>query len=86
VHAGHFLPDANGVASLLDGRIRNRFVQPLPRTLGAETRGPNIAVDVHLAVGAASDVDIARGVGQFQADGPLTLKLRSKAPVTKGPF
>src|SRR6267378_5377740 len=67
-HARHFLADANGVASLLDGRIREGIVHALLRIVKAESRCAHFTAHLHFAVGAARDVHVTRGVGQFQAE------------------
>src|SRR6266481_6873365 len=64
-HARHIFTDANRVAFLLDGRIRDGVVQPLLRIVEAESRGAHFAAHVHFAVGAAGDVHLTGGVGQF---------------------
>jgi len=56
------------VASLFDGRIREGIVQALLRIVKAESRCAHFAANVNFAVGAARNVDVTRGVGQFQAN------------------
>src|SRR5437899_5782955 len=68
-HAGHVFTDANGIASLLDGRIRKGVVGAFLRVVKPESRSAYVAVHVHLAVGAASDAHITRGIAQLQANG-----------------
>src|SRR5260370_36996326 len=62
-HAGQFLADANGVASLFDGRIREGIVQALLRVVKAESRRPHFAAHVYFSVGAARDIHTARAIG-----------------------
>src|SRR5258707_8916876 len=63
-----FFSDADGRAPLLDGWIRDGIVEALPRVVKAKSRGAHIGVNVHLAVGAAGDVHVAKGIAQFQTD------------------
>ena len=67
-HPGHFLADANGISRLFDGRIRDGIVQALLRVVKAESRCAHVAAHVHFSVGAASDIYVAGGVGDFEAN------------------
>src|SRR6267143_1677684 len=49
-HVRHILTDANGVASLFDGRIRESIVQALLRIVKAESRCAHFAANVNFAV------------------------------------
>src|SRR5260370_32478634 len=46
-HARHFFADADGVAPLLDGRIRNGLVQPLLWIVKSKTRRAHIGIHRH---------------------------------------
>src|SRR6266446_7425661 len=63
---GEFFTDADGRTFLLDGRTCDGIVEALLWIVKAKSRGAHLAVDVHLAVGAARNVHVARGVGQFE--------------------
>jgi len=64
----HFLADANGVSRLFDGGIRDGVVQALPRVVNAESRCAHVAAHVHFSVGAAGNVYVTGGVGDFEAN------------------
>src|SRR5207249_4128632 len=61
--------DANGVAPLLDGRIRNGVVEPLLPVVNSEPGRSHLSVHVHFAIGTAGDIHVARGILKFQANG-----------------
>src|SRR5579859_2671742 len=54
--------DANGVAALFDGRIRDGVIKALLRVVKSESRRSHLSVHVHFAIGASSDVHVAGGV------------------------
>src|SRR6266851_314874 len=70
-HVSHFLADANDVASLFDGRIRESIVQALLRIVEAESRCAHFAAHMYFAVGACCDVHVTGGVGELQAGGAV---------------
>src|SRR5258707_3712400 len=68
-HARVIFSDADGIALLFDGRIRERIVEAFLRTLGAEPGSTDATVDVNFAVGAAGDIHVTGGVVEFHTDG-----------------
>src|SRR5260370_58397 len=68
-HARHVFADADGVAPLLDGRIRNSLVQPLLWIVKSKTRGAHIGMHRHGAARTSRNVHVTGGIGELQADG-----------------
>src|SRR6266704_4475968 len=68
-HARHFFADADGVAPLLDGGIRNGLVQPLLWIVKSKTGGAHIGMHRHRAARSSRDVHVTGGIGELQADG-----------------
>jgi len=67
-------------------RIREGIVQALLRIVKADP-GAHFTAHLPFAVGAARDVHVTRGVGQFQAEvDRLRYSCDRKAPLTEGPL
>src|SRR6267378_4281320 len=66
---GHFFSNSNGIAFLLDGRIRESLIQALLRISEAHPRNSNLPMHVHFAVPAPRDVHVAGGVRELQSKG-----------------
>src|SRR6516162_5704500 len=58
----------NGVAPLLDGRIRHCVIEALLRIVKAEAGRPHIAMHVYFTVGTPGDIHIAGGIRKLQAN------------------
>src|SRR4029077_7112376 len=65
--AAHFFTDANGVAALFDGRVGNELADALFRGVEAHTGRASLGVNVHFAVRAAGDGDVAGSVVELKA-------------------
>src|SRR5215467_8804230 len=64
----------NGVAALLDGRIRHRLIEPLLRIVKSKAGRAHFAVHVHFAVGTPRDAHVARSIRKLQADRTTDIK------------
>src|SRR5690242_2363993 len=60
---------ANGIAALLDGRIRKGVVEALLRVVDSKPGGANFAMHVHLAIRTSRNVHVAGCVGKLEANG-----------------
>src|SRR5215469_4221325 len=67
-HTGKILANANGVASLLYGRIRHNVVQTLLRILKSETGGADFGVNRYRSGCSLGDIRVARGIAELQTD------------------
>src|SRR5579864_8368483 len=73
------LADADGVALLFDGGIRDEFGQPLVRTFKAKTSHTHLRMNMNFFVGSSFDGDIASSARQFQANGSRHVQSAFKA-------
>src|SRR6266566_407543 len=67
-HTGKIFANANGVASLLYGRIRHNVVQTLLRVFKSESGGAYLGANRYRSRCSLGDVQLARGIAGLQTD------------------